>query len=372
MRNLLVANGLNCQFDNKSYTAQQIVLRILENCSREDFPTKIIIDEPYLLKSYLGKLFFKARELLMGRFDNYTVCSVEKEALEAFKEKYSSNVNHLKMTDICFEDYYLLHDLLCHSIGITNPDQYYVRECMRAAYLYAIYNDGALNNLYLKYPQSLIEYLSSFDTIFTTNYDTNIESATGKQVIHLHGQFDCLSDVYNCDSLRNKIEDAPINHIEIDPNYYYLYCNAITTHSGAYKEFMIHQNPQANKAIEKWTEIYKTDGEAKQQIDSWLISDNQLLKNLASAIIVKLDNQDYWFSDNYHFDSFKGISGDLEILGFSPWNDFHIFRTIDESCIEKCVYYYRSEKSRDKIVELLPRLQKEKRLQFKSVHEFWR
>ena len=96
-----------------------------------------------------------------------------------------------------------------------------------------------------------------------------------------------------------------------------------------------------------------------------------MLVNLANAIIVKAENSSLCFSDDYHFDLFKDISGDLEILGFSPWNDFHIFRTIDESCIEKCVYYYRSEKSRDKIVELLPRLQKEKRLQFKSVHEFW-
>ena len=37
MRNLLVGNGINIQFDNTNYTTQQIVLRILKNCDRDDF-----------------------------------------------------------------------------------------------------------------------------------------------------------------------------------------------------------------------------------------------------------------------------------------------------------------------------------------------
>lgn len=371
MRNLLVGNGLNCQFDNKSYTAQQIVLRILKNCNRDDFPAEIIVDRPYLLKAYLGRLFFKARNLLMGKLDNYTVCSAEKDSLKSFKEKYSSKLKRLRMTDICFEDYYLLHDLTCHSIRLGNPGQYTIRECMRVAYLFAIYNDGKLNELYLKYPHSFEEYLLSFDHIFTTNYDTNIENATGKQVMHLHGQFDRFSDVYDENSLRNKLEDAPLNNIVIDLNYAYLYCNAITTHSGAYKELMIRQNSTANKFIEDMAEKYKTDQKIKEQIDLWLTVDNQLLINLANAIIVKAQNPCLGFLDNYHFDFFKNISGDLEILGFSPWNDFHIFKAIDESRIKKCTYYYHSEQSRTKIVQLLPTLVKENRLQFKSAHELW-
>ena len=371
MRNLLVGNGLNCQFDNKNYTAQQIVLRILKNCNRDDFPGEIIVDRPYLLKAYLGGLFSKVRELLDGQLDKYTVSSAEKEALKAFKMKYSPNSQRLKMTDICFEDYYLLHDLVCHLMKVGNPDQYTIRECMRFAYLFAIYNDGKLNELYLKYSPNVLEYLSSFDHIFTTNYDTNIESATGKQVVHLHGQFDRFSDVYDANSLRNKIKDAPLNDIAVDPNYAYLYCNAITTHSGAYKEWMIYQNSKANKFIENMAEKYKADQEAKKQVDLWLKSNNQLLINLADGIIVKSKNPDLGFSDDYHFDIFKDISGELEILGFSPWNDFHILRTIDESCIEKCTYYYRSQGSRDEIEKLLPTLAKENRLQFKSIHALW-
>ena len=42
MNNLLVGNGINIQFNKTDYTTQQIVLRILKNCDRDDFPSHII------------------------------------------------------------------------------------------------------------------------------------------------------------------------------------------------------------------------------------------------------------------------------------------------------------------------------------------
>ena len=101
------------------------------------------------------------------------------------------------MTDIGFEDYYLLHDLCCHKTGTGNPDQFYVREALRIAYLFAIYNDGKLNELYRLYPRKFVDYLKDFDTIFTTNYDSNVDSVVEKTVYHIHGQFDKLASVYD-------------------------------------------------------------------------------------------------------------------------------------------------------------------------------
>lgn len=54
MNNLLVENGINIQFNKTDYTTQQIVLRILKNCDRDDFPSHIIVNFPYLLKNYIG------------------------------------------------------------------------------------------------------------------------------------------------------------------------------------------------------------------------------------------------------------------------------------------------------------------------------
>lgn len=371
MKNLLVGNGINCQFDPSSYTAKQIVLRILKNCNRPDFPAEIIVDYPVLLKDHLGLLFLEARRVLVGEYDSFTISTAEEESLNAFKEKYSDKADRLKMTDICYEDYYLLHDLACHSIHLGNPDQYTARESMRVAYLYAIYNDGKLNELYKLYPAHVVAFLQSHECIFTTNYDSNLESATGKNVNHLHGQFDRLSDVYNETSLRNKLPDCPIKDYILDPRFYYLYSNAITTHSGSYKEFYITQTATANAAITKMANAYQQDPKLKAAVDGWLSNGNQLVSNLGYAVKLKASNPELCFSEQYDFESFEKMTGELSILGLSPWNDYHIFRAIDGAKISKCTYYFHDEGDCKKVKDLLPSLEKDANLHFLPASVIW-
>lgn len=371
MNNLLVGNGINIQFNKKDYTTQQLVLRILKNCDREDFPSHIIVNFPYLLKNYIGQLFLEARDILEDKYDSYTNCFAEVESLKSFKKRYKDKINILRITDIGFEDYYLIHDLVCHKTNTQNPKQYYIREAMRIEYLYAIYNDGKINTLYQEYPRKFIDYLIGFDNIFTTNYDLNVELATQKQVYHIHGQFDKKSDVYLLNSFRNQLPDAPIKEIEIDENYFYLYSNALTTHSGAYKELQIKQISQANSVVEKMAMAYNNDPKIKQEVDSWTIEANKLTANMGYAIQLKAVNPSLTFSDNYHFDIFKNITGTLQILGLSPWNDFHIFESVNDSDIDKCVYYYFDESECDKIKELLPELNVQGKIEFLSVKAFW-
>ncbi len=106
---------------------------------------------------------------MLGNYDKFAISSAEKEALTAFKKQYSAQINSLRITDIGFEDYYLIHDLVCYKTGTQNPDQFYAREGMKVAYLYSIFNDGKLNQLYQDYPPAFTEYLMQFDRIFTTN-----------------------------------------------------------------------------------------------------------------------------------------------------------------------------------------------------------
>ena len=136
MNNLLVGNGINIQFNKTDYTTQQIVLRILKNCDRDDFPSHIIVNFPYLLKNYIGQLFLEARDILEDKYDNFTNCTAEDESLKSFKKQYADKIDTLRITDIGFEDYYLIHDLVCHKTNTQNPEQYYVREALRVAYLY--------------------------------------------------------------------------------------------------------------------------------------------------------------------------------------------------------------------------------------------
>ncbi len=371
MRNLLVGNGINIQYNKTDYTTQQIVLRILKNCDREDFPSHIIVDFPYLLKNYIGQLFLEAREIIDGKYDNMAFGSAEKTSLSSFKKQYSNKINTLRITDIGFEDYYLIHDLLCHKINLQNPEQFYIRESMKVAYLYSIYNDGKLNQLYKNYPESFRKYLLNFDNIFTTNYDSNIESATGKTVFHIHGQFDKKSDVYIESSFRNQLPDSPIKDIEIDENYFYLYSNALSTHCGAYKEFQLKQSSQANSCVEKMALAYNSDPNIRKEIDSWTETSNNLTANLGYAIQLKASNPSLTFSENYHFEKLNSIKGTLEILGLSPWNDFHIFESVDSAELDECIYYFFNETECEVVRNLLPNLYGKKTLKFKPVELFW-
>ena len=77
MNNLLVGNGINIQFNKTDYTTQQIVLRILKNCDRDDFPSHIIVNFPYLLKNYIGQLFLEARDILEDKYDVLCVYTIQ-------------------------------------------------------------------------------------------------------------------------------------------------------------------------------------------------------------------------------------------------------------------------------------------------------
>ena len=346
-------------------------MRILKNCDRDDFPSHIIVNFPYLLKNIMGQLYLEARKIINGEYDSCPNCSAEKKSLQSFKERYGDRISTLRITDIGFEDYYLIHDLACHKFNIQNPDQFYSREGMRVAYLYAIYNEGHLNKLHLKYPTKFVHFLSSFDDIFTTNYDSNIENATGKDVFHIHGQFDVKSDVYNADSFRNQLPDAPIKEYEIDENYFYLYSNALTTHCGDYKEFQIKQYSNANSGIKKMVKAYLTDENVRKEVDNWTNDTNKITANLGYSIQLKAKHPELTFSDNYHFDKLKSVTGELTILGLSPWNDFHIFETIDNANLDNCLFYYYNENECETIKSLLPSLSAKNRLQFKCVKTFW-
>ncbi len=121
MKHLLVGNGINIQFGSEAYSTNQIVLRILKNCDREDFPSHIIVDFPYLLKNYIGQLYLEARNVIAGKYDEYVTCNAEQSSLNSFKEQYSHRIKTLRITDIGFEDYYLIHDLVCHKYQMKNP-----------------------------------------------------------------------------------------------------------------------------------------------------------------------------------------------------------------------------------------------------------
>ena len=135
---------------------------------------------------------------------------------------------------------------------------------------------------------------------------------------------------------------------------------------------MIQQNSTANECINKMAEAYKRDSESRKTIESWINDDNKLIANLGYAIRLKATNPDVSFTEQYDYDLFKSMSGELIMLGISPWNDFHLFRTINASGIECCTYYYWDEEDCTTVKSLLCSLCEAGKLVFESAKEFWR
>ncbi len=150
-----------------------------------------------------------------------------------------------------------------------------------------------------------------------------------------------------------------------------MYSNALTTHCGDYKEFQLKQYSYANDAIEKLALAYTTNPSVKNDVDSWILNENKITSNMGYAVKVKVANPNLVFSDDFLFDKLSAITGELEILGLSPWNDFHIFESIEKSKITKCTYYYYSDEQRNKVTEILPTLFAKGILQLCPLKDFW-
>lgn len=179
------------------------------------------------------------------------------------------------------------------------------------------------------------------------------------------------SEVYIETSFRNQLPDAPINEIVIDETYSYLYSNALSTHCGAYKEFQLNQYSQANSAVEKMAIAYKNDVKLQEEVDGWTNDKNTITANLGYAIQLKAENPHIYFKDNYHFEKLKEINGSIEILGLSPWNDFHIFESINNANLDECIYYFYNVDECETVKIILPILWESGKLKFLSVKKFW-
>ena len=163
MKTLLFGNGINIQFGGSDNFNKSIILRAIQNTKNLDFPRHIIVDEPELIISLLGHLFLALRPILSHEYDEFAFTTDEKFALNNFIRRYEKWPS-LSVLDIGFEDYYLIHNLFCYKNKIVNPDRYYIRE-------------------------SLKTFFSDLDYLFTTNYDTNVKTFSGKVVSYLHGAF---------------------------------------------------------------------------------------------------------------------------------------------------------------------------------------
>ena len=364
MKNLLIGNGVNINFSGTSFTNGSIIRRAITNTKRK----KSELDYSKETVDLLNYLYIEAKLTILGLNDQYVFTSYDKETLINFKKKYKGKVD-LKITDIGLEDYFFLYEVFCSKKNIKNPEHYNIRELLNRMFLDSIYFNGAINKIWKCYPKFFVHYLNSFDNIFTTNYDNNVEMCIKKPVMHLHGSFFEFDEKYNPNSLRNKLSDMKNVDYSYTKNHPYLYSTALFAYCGEMKEFSTSQHRKTNTAIEKFASGFNEKKEDPKKLEEWISDDNQMIKNLGEAIKLKQEHPEYKVNEPYHIQEFLEICDELEILGLSPSNDDHIFRWIKEnSKVQQIKYYYYENSEIQKVRDLIGSSE----IIFENVKDFWK
>lgn len=362
MNNIIIGNGIDIQFGGFEYTNKSIIERALLYLKTGDFSIDVYTKE---IEIWIYTLHSAIPDFINGHYDQLAVLNDEKEELDTFKSIYSKSVS---ISDIGFEYYFLLNELHCRKNKITNPERYYFQEFLRRLFLDSIFNKGKINKLHLKFPIKVVDYISSFDNIFTTNYDKNIELATGKKVLYLHGAFHVLDPVYDSNSFRNRLYDKPAEKTPVIKGYGHIFSNAITGSSGAFKLFAANQPELANSAIDKFAKGMQENPEIRIQMEEWKNSDNELVKKLYEAVKLKTQKPDLEFSIDYSVDKLKLVEGKITFIGLSPNNDSHIMKIIKENAkVDTIEFYYFSEQESVDIKLFF----NNKKVINESIVEFW-
>ncbi len=362
MKNVVIGNGINIQYGGFEYTNENIIKRALLNLKNSNFSKEVYTKE---IETWLYMLYSAIPNILNGKYDQLAVSSTEKEALEHFKKRYPYRK---KISDIGLEDYFLVNELHCRNLTIVNPERYYFQEFLRRLFLDSIYNGGKINNIHKKFPKKVVDFIRSFDNVFTTNYDKNIEISIKKEVKYLHGAFHVLDQVYDPNSYRNKLPDRPVDKTPVIKGYEHMFSTALIGYSGTIKEFVGNQSELANSAMKKFSQANRSNSEISKQIEEWTNVDNEIVRNLYEAIKLKKNDSSLQFPNDYSINKLKEIKGNITIIGLSPNNDSHILKLVKENIKIDTVEFYFFDKKESSIISSFFN---NKKVIFKNVKEFW-
>ena len=326
MESLLVGNGINIQYGGSRCSNKEIIKRVITSADDPDFPLDAItLTDRHQAIWLIGSLYSEIPSILQGDFDKFFLTSFEEAALASFKERYLTFEQQPSPLNVGLEDYFFLLELFFRKNGVRNPEAHAIREALKRTFAYSIYDAGYLESLHSKYPRKLKYFFDSFNEIFTTNYDSNLDVFSESTVVHLHGCFKTLSYLYDESSFRNQLGDNQLNEAFFDPERAYLFSNAIFSYSGSLKEFQMKQAPRTNEALEKFVEGYRNRDDIKSKVAAWQEDESRIMRNLANSIIKKASDSSLRFEEYYGIEKLQSINGTLAIVGLSPNNDTHIF-----------------------------------------------
>lgn len=359
MKSVLIGNGINIQYGGEDYYNNSIIKRAIKNVLENKFDKSTYKYEvlEWLDQSYNEGLriikdgYIKSKDIAWT--DN------QKKSLIKFFNVYKN----MKLTkeSIGFEYYFLLDALYCNRYKIRRTIEWDTNvrgqreEGLRRFFIDAIYNNGEINNIYLKFPDKLKEYLYNFDNIFTTNYDSNIEKSINKKVIYLHGAFHILDVKYDNTDIVNKELGT---NIKINNVSKHLYSNAITNFSGEEKLEPLLRAKRIDDFFNYSSKMLEESKKKKIELENTL---EKILK-------IASQNPNYTYPDRFKFKQISEIKDEIIILGLSPHNDNHIFEEIKNNInINKIEYKYFSNEE----AQFAKNYFNNKVINATSVKEFW-
>lgn len=345
IKSVLLGNGINIQFGGRAYSNRFIMSRIVFNarCGKYDTLFKDPVSGKEIEDIFRG-LLPTANDVLAGKYDNLGI--VDNEIIKAIVEFKNQNSNRSRFEhyyDIPLEDWFLLLRLFFLS-NIDLIDKWDAsKQGFEWMILDAIYNDGKIQDIYLKknkMNKSVRRFFKSFDSIFTLNYDNNIEKLTKKTVYHLHGDYSVLSDSLNPETVLGFL-CAQNEHTFMIPEYRHCFCNALLNFSGNAKLIEAQKKLNFIKELQELKKLWETD---TNEFQARLGAEKA---EIATSINTYIAHPDLDIATDYHFSELENLSGELHIIGLSPKNDSHIFACIDRSSVDKVIFYYNSKEPKE-------------------------
>lgn len=195
---------------------------------------------------------------------------------------------------------------------------------------------------------------NQFDTIFTVNYDCNVEMIAEKPIYYLHGDFNTLHDQYNPGTLLGRMyfERDTLNPVTEKLNH--IYCNGIMGFSGSFKEKVMDIFENGHFGIEQLLQKINKglSPEDEEKLEEMKKSEDDKLVFGYDLIQTKKKYPDLYLHQ-YPSNVFKNISGEICIVGLSPNNDEHIWKMLQKNAgLQRIIYYYKSEQDKISVENL--------------------
>ncbi len=338
VKSILIGNGLDIQVGGNDYLNKWIMVRLLAKLKMGKydslFDNVISGEEIILIFNNMISIANKARE---GKYEKIiNDCEDKKLSSNLRKTLYDFSENHKNriksVEEIGMEDWIMLFQLYLLEQKDLLGNYEGIKQGYQQMILDAIFCEGKIQKLHERLGKKARDYFVQFDNIFTLNYDSMIEKATRQTVYHLHGDFNTLyfsenpKNAYGYYRRENRL-------IKSKPEWKHCNSTAILDFSGDLKhEFAVQQ-----------TTLYDNFEIEKELINDGKLSEEEYLSAFTDEYkkILKIGiDRNLYLGNNYHFNKFENLSGELTIIGLSPYNDSHIFECINRSNLDSVKFYY--------------------------------